>query len=87
MHARSSPCEKAPDRSVRPHRREQLDAPVADQDGRGEDTLVRKRLPVLGDGPEEPLVGRHRLVEVGDRHTEMMNATRLHAGAIVSGRY
>ncbi len=86
MHAGPTFREEPPDRCVRVGRREQLDPIPTDQNGRCDDTLLEERLAVLDRGAEQPLVGRNRPVEIGDRNAEMMDASRLHAGAIVSGR-
>jgi hypothetical protein len=38
---------------------------------------------VLEPRAEEPLVGRHGLVEILDRHAEVVDAARVHAHAIL----
>ncbi len=76
--------EKLPDRRLLAERGEQLDAVLSDPQRGGLDALIRHGLAVLEQRTEEPLVGRNRLVEVGDRDAQMMDSPRLHA-AIVSG--
>src|SRR5436190_11651944 len=85
MHPRAALRKELPDRGLLTERGEQLDAVLAHPQRRRLDALVGHGLPVLEARPEEPLVGRDRLVEVGDRDAEMMDSARLHA-AIVSSR-
>src|SRR5439155_11818640 len=79
VHPRPSLREELPDGSLRAERREQLDAPVADQHRRRFDALLGHGRTVLDLGAEEPLVRRDRLVEIVDRNPEVMNPARLHA--------
>jgi hypothetical protein len=78
VHPRAASCKEAADRRVVARRRHELDPALADEDGRGLDTLVDERLAVLEPRPEQRLVRRDRLVEIGDGDAEVMNA--LHAG-------
>src|SRR3712207_1507523 len=71
-------------------RREQLDAALAEAERRRLDSLVGDRLPVLERRPEEALVRRDRLVEVGYGHAEVVDPPRLHPArsyrALVAGK-
>ena len=78
VHARPAPREEAADGRVVAERRQELDPAVADADRRGLDTLLVHALAMLDAGAEQPLVGRHRLVEVLDRDADVMDAPCLH---------
>ena len=87
VHSRPAVSQKPPNGRVFSERREQLHAIGADPQRRRLDALVGDRFPVLEPRPEEPLVGREGLVEVVDRHADVVNALRLHpADAIRSLR-
>ena len=79
VHSRPALGEELPNWSFIAERGEQLDAARADAKRRRLDTLVGNRLPVLDLGAEQPLVGRDRLIEVGDGDAEVVNTARLHA--------
>jgi hypothetical protein len=86
MHARAALREEATDRCVLTERFEQLDPAVADpQRGRPHTLIVDGRL-MFDLGAEEALVGLEGRVEIFDRHSEMMNAARLHAGDATQSR-
>ena len=78
MHSGAPLREEAPDRRVVAERREQLDPARADADRRGLDALFLDALAMLESSTEEPLVRRHRLVEVRDRDSDMVYPERLH---------
>jgi len=79
MHAWSAPREKPTDRGVLTGRREELDAAVAHEKRDGVDALGLQRIAVLDARAEKPFPGLDRLVEVGDRDPEMMDAADAHA--------
>ncbi len=64
-----------------PGRSQELDATSPDEDRRGLDSLLDERLAMLETSGEEALVRRDRLVEVGHRDADVMDA--LH-GAMLS---
>ena len=61
-------------------RGEQLDPALADPHRRRFDALVGDGLAGLDPGAEDPLVRRHRLVEILDGHPEMVDRARFHRG-------
>ena len=65
-------------RTMEPEGRKQLDAARADEHRSGLDALIGDGGSMLDLRAEQPLIGRHRLVEVLDRHAEVVDATRLH---------
>ena len=73
-----APREKAPDRGVLARRRQQLDATLAHPQRDGVDALGLQRVPVLDAGAEQALPGLDRLVEIGDRDPEVMDAADVH---------
>ena len=79
MHAGPALGEELPDRRVGPERREQLDAADADHHRGGLDALVGHRVSVLELRSEQAPVGLDRLVEIVDRHAEVMDVPRRHA--------
>ena len=66
MHSGAALGQELAHRRVRPQGAQQLDATGADPQRRRLDALVGNGLAMLNLGPEEPLVGRDRLVEVLD---------------------
>ena len=60
--------EELADRSLIAERGQQLDATRADRQGGRFDALCWNRLAMLEARPEDPLIGRHRFVEVLDRN-------------------
>jgi hypothetical protein len=79
VHARPATSEEAADRSVLAGREEELDAAVADEQRGGLDTLFGERVPMLHRRAEEALVGRDRLVEIGDGDADVMDSAQGHA--------
>src|SRR5437588_3017448 len=67
------------DRRVVPKRREQLDTALANPNGRRLDALLGDGFPPLDFGAEEPAVRVDGLVEILDRHPEMVDPLGLHA--------
>ena len=65
--------EEAPDGRVVRGRRHELDPALADEHRRRFDALLLQWLPVLEPGVEEALVGRDRLVEIGDGHADVVD--------------
>ncbi len=86
MHARAALREEAADRCVFSECLEQLDPAVADSQRRGAHTLIVNCRLVLDLGAEEAFVGLEGGIEIFDRHSEMMNAARLHAGDATQSR-
>jgi len=72
--------EELADRSLIAERGQQLDATRADRQGGRLDALCWNRLAMLEAGSEDPLVRRHRFVEVLDRNAYVVDPARLHAG-------
>jgi hypothetical protein len=85
VHPGAALREELPDRRVGPERCEQLDAAVANEHRRGLDPLVGHGLAVLELRAEESPVGVDCLVEILDRHTEVMDSSSCHA-PMLSGR-
>src|SRR5438132_534383 len=79
VHSGPAAGEELADRRLRAERREQLDTACPDEHCRGLDALLGDGGPVLDLGAEQPLVGRHGLVEILDGHAEVVDAARLHA--------
>jgi hypothetical protein len=79
MHARPSAGEKLADRRLLAERREQLDATVANAQRRRFDTLLDNRVAMLNLGAEELPVRVHRIVEILDGDSEMVDPLRAHA--------
>src|SRR5437588_463963 len=67
------------DRRVVSKRREQLDTALANPNGRRLDALLGDGFPPLDFGTEEPAVRVDGLVEILDRHPEMVDPLGLHA--------
>src|SRR6266576_1466578 len=86
MHARAALREKATDGRLLAERFQQLDASVANSQRRCTHTLLVDRRLMLDLGAEEPLVGLEGGIEIVDRHSEMMNAARRHAGDATQSR-
>jgi hypothetical protein len=80
VHPRPALGQELAHRRLLAERRQQLDAALADLQGRGFDTLVGNRLSMLEPSAEDPLVRRDRLVEVFNRNAEMVDPASLHAG-------
>ena len=78
VHPRSPTGDEAADGRVLPRGGQELDATLADEERRCLDALIDDRLAFLEARPEESLVRRDRLVEIGDGDPEMMDAP--HAG-------
>lgn len=78
MHRLASPCQEAPDRSVLPRRREELDTAVAHEERCRFDPLRLQRVTKLDARAEEPLVGRNRLVEISNGHADVVDAPGSH---------
>jgi len=78
MHTGPALRQEPPHGRVGAERGEQLDATRADTKRRRLDALLGDRLAMLETGAEEPLVGRDRLVEVGHRDAEVVDAARRH---------
>src|SRR5207244_3751868 len=78
VHPRAALRDELADGRLGAERRAQLDAARAHAQRRGLDALVGHGVAVLQLRPEEALVCGDRLVEVGDRDAEMVNAARLH---------
>src|ERR687887_2203829 len=72
--------QELPHRRLLAQRRQELDPPFAHPQRGRFDSLVGNRLTVLEARAENPLVRVPRLVEVLDRHAEVMDPARLHAG-------
>ena len=85
MHPRAAAREKAPDGRVVVGRRDELDATRTQKERRRLHSLLLERLAVLELSAEETLVGGDRLVEVGHRETEVVNAANPHAGDAIRG--
>jgi hypothetical protein len=67
MHPLPSLRQEASDWGVLPERLEQLDAALADTDGRRPDSLISYRRAVLDLRAEQPLVGHEGRIEILDR--------------------
>ena len=78
VHPRTALGEKAADGGVCAKRRQELDASVADTQVRGLDALILHAASELDPGSEQALVGRDRLVEVLDRHRDVVDGPHLH---------
>jgi len=80
MHAGPAFHEEPADRRVLGESRQQLDSAVPDADGRRLDPLLLDPLPVLDTTAEQPLVGRHRRIEIVDGETDVVDPACFHAG-------
>ena len=78
VHTRPALGEKPADGCLVAERREQLDAPLADEHGGGFDTLVRDVGPMLDLGAEQALVRLDGRVEVVNGDAEMVDAAGPH---------
>lgn len=78
VHAGPATREELADGRVLTGRREQLDPPTADQNGRRVDALLLDAGTVLQLGAEQPAIRVEGLVEVLDGDAEMMNAPWVH---------
>jgi hypothetical protein len=78
MHPGATLGQEASNRGVVAERLQQLDPPAADPDRSRANALVVDRRAVLHLRPEQPLVGRQRLVEIADGDAEMVDPPRLH---------
>jgi len=74
VHPRTTPREKATDRSVLTRRRQKLETTVAHEERRSLDSLAYERLAMLETSGEEALVRRDRLVEIRDGDADVMDA-------------
>jgi len=79
MHARTALRQKTPDRRVVACGHEQLDAALAHAERDGIDALALQRVSMLDTRTEQSLPGLDRLVEIGDRDPEVMDAADVHA--------
>jgi len=79
VHAGAALREEPSDRRVLAERRQQLDAAGADAQGGRLDALLLDPGPMLEPAAEEPLVRPHRLVQVGDRHADVVDPSCLHS--------
>src|SRR5688572_6499967 len=79
MHPLAALGEESADRGIVAERREQLDAPLAEEQGCRLDALLRERVAVLEAAAEEPRVRLERVVEVEHGHAEMVNTAGDHA--------
>ena len=86
MHARAALRKEAADGCVLAERFQQLDSSFADAQRYCTHTLPVDRRLMLDLGAEEPLVGLEGRIEIVDSHSEMMNATRRHAGDATQSR-
>src|SRR2546430_2532527 len=78
MHSGPTLREEPPDGCVFAERGEQLDAAPADTHRPRLAALILDPLSLLEPAAEQPLVGRDRLVEIGHRDSDVMNAPCLH---------
>jgi hypothetical protein len=78
VHARPALREEASDGRVVAERCQELHPAVADADRGRLDALLVDALAMLDAGAEQPLVRRHRLVEVRDRNADVVNAPCFH---------
>jgi len=74
MEARAAPREKAPDRRVRPERRQELDPARTSVQRRRVDALVLELGAMLELGAEEAGVGLDRGLEVVDRDSDVVRS-------------
>jgi hypothetical protein len=86
VHTRATLCEEAADRRVLAERAQQLEAALADADGRCLDTLLVHARAMLEPRAEEALIGVERALEILDRETHVVNGARRFHGAIVFER-
>ena len=86
MHPGPALREELADRRIVAKRREQLDAAVADADGRRLDALGIDAGPMLEPAAEETLVGAHRLVEVHDGQADVVDPSCFHPGDAIRSR-
>ena len=85
MHPRAAPCEEAANGRVVVRRCHELDATDAEEERRCLHSLLPEWLAMLELGAEELLVRRDRLVEVGHREADVVNAACPHAGDAIRG--
>ena len=71
MHPRPAFREEPPYVRVLARGGDELDAAVAHEERRGDDTLLAQRVTTFEPGAEEPLVHRDRLIQIGHRDAEM----------------
>ena len=78
MHPRPPSREEATDVCVLANGRDELDSAVADEERRGVDTLLAKRVTTFEPGSEEPPVHGDSLVQIGHRDAEVVDAADVH---------
>jgi hypothetical protein len=86
MHTRAALREEAADRRVLAECAQQLEAALADADGRRLDTLLVHARTMLEPRAEEALIGVERAVEILDRETHVVDGARRSHVAIVFER-
>lgn len=86
VHTWASLREEAADRRVLPECAQQLEATLADADGRCLDTLLGHARAMLEPRAEEALIGVERAVEILDRETHVVDGARRFHVAIVFER-
>lgn len=84
VHARAAPGDEPAHVRIGTERAQELDTAPAHADGGRLHALVGHRLTLLELGTEDASVRIDRLVEIFDRHPEMMNPLRLHREADAS---
>jgi hypothetical protein len=83
VHSRAALRQEATDRRIRPERAEQLEATLADADGRRLDTLPVDARTMLQPRPEEALVRVQCAVEILDGETHVVyRARRIHVAIV-----
>jgi hypothetical protein len=87
VHRLTSPPQETLDGRVLPRRREELHSAVAHEKRCGFDPLRGQRVAELHAGPEQPLVGRNRLVEIPHGNSHMVNAADFHAAMLPAVPY
>jgi hypothetical protein len=87
VHCLTSPPQEAADGRVLPRRREELHAAVSHEEGCCFDPLGGQRVTKLHAGPEQPLVGRDRLVEILHGNPDMVNTADFHAAMLPAVGY
>ena len=78
VHSRATLGQEAADRAVLPESRDELDPPAAHAEVDGLDALVLHAASELDPRAEQPLVRRNCLVEILDRHRDVMHGPHLH---------
>jgi hypothetical protein len=86
VHTRAALREEAADRRVLAERAQQLEAALADADGRCLDTLLVHARAMLDPRAEETLIGVERALEILDRETHVVDGARRFHVAIVFER-